>query len=256
MEVLVTGGTGTLGRHVVTMLRQSGHRARILSRHPRGHVDAVEGDLKTGAGLEKAVARMDAIVHAATGARESFRSRSDVRATRRLLEAARRANIKHVVYPSIVGIDASSYPYHVTKLKAEAVIRAHDIPWSILRATQFHDLIDIVLRGFSRMPGVVALPFAWQFQPVDAGEVARRVVEVVLGEPTNHIEDFAGPEIADLETLAQKWLAARNDHRRLVNLPMPFRFSKRWASGILTAPERKEGKVTFDEYLADRYAMS
>ena len=69
MNVLVTGGTGTLGRHVVMALRQSGHRARILSREPRGLVDAVQGDLRTGEGLEKAVAGMDAIVHAATGAR-------------------------------------------------------------------------------------------------------------------------------------------------------------------------------------------
>jgi uncharacterized protein YbjT (DUF2867 family) len=256
MNVLITGGTGTLGRHVVTLLRQSGHRARIFSRHPRGHVDAVEGDLRTGAGLDKAVAGMDAIVHAATGARESFRSRSDVQATRRLLEAARRANIKHLVYPSIVGIDASSYAYHVTKLKAEAVIRAHEIPWSILRATQFHDLIDVALRGFSRMPGLVALPYAWRFQPVDALEVAQRVVDVVLREPTNQIEDFAGPEIADLKTFAEKWLAARKEHRLLLNLPMPFRFSKQWAAGNLTAPEGKKGKVTFEEFLADRYAMS
>jgi uncharacterized protein YbjT (DUF2867 family) len=256
VNVLVTGGTGTLGRHVVTLLRQSGHRARIFSRHTRGHVDAVEGDLKSGAGLEKALEGMDAIVHAATGARESLSSRSDVQATRHLLDAAVGANIKHLVYPSIVGIDASSYPYHVTKLKAEAVIRAAEIRWSILRATQFHDLIDVVLRGFSRMPGVIALPFAWKFQPVEAAEVAQRVVEVVALEPTSNIEDFAGPEIADLKTLAEKWLAARRDNRMLVNLPMPFRFSRQWARGKLTAPDHREGKATFDEYLADRYGMS
>src|SRR5579872_2886052 len=60
LNVLVTGGTGGLGRQVVMALRQSGHRARILSRHPKGHVDTVEGDLATGAGLKKAVAGMDA----------------------------------------------------------------------------------------------------------------------------------------------------------------------------------------------------
>src|SRR5256885_17209705 len=104
MNVLVTGGTGTLGRHVVMLLRQSGHRARIFSREPRGHVDAVQGDLKTGAGLSKAVAGMDAIVHAATEARQSVASRAaDVSGTRRLLNAARDARIKHFVYGSIIG---------------------------------------------------------------------------------------------------------------------------------------------------------
>src|SRR5260370_17125964 len=105
MNVLVTGGTGTLGRHVVTLLRQSGHRARILSRQPRGHVDAVQGDLKTGAGLAKAVAGMDAIVHAATGARQSLTSRTtDVKGTRRLLTFATYAPVQHIVFISILRI--------------------------------------------------------------------------------------------------------------------------------------------------------
>jgi uncharacterized protein YbjT (DUF2867 family) len=254
MNVLVTGGTGTLGRHVVALLRQSGHRARIFSRHPRGHVDAVEGDLRTGAALEKSLAGMDAVVHSATGARDSLRSRSDIRATSRLLDAAHRANIKHFVYPSIVGVDASSYPYHVTKLRTEALIRAGDVPWSILRATQFHDLIDILVRRFARTPFVVALPFAWRFQPVDAREVATRVVEILVAGPTRQVEDYGGPEVRDLRSLAEAWQAARKDSRRLVDLRMPFAFSRSWAEGVLTTPEHKQGRITFDEFLADRYA--
>src|SRR3989440_12425408 len=86
MNVLVTGGTGTLGRDVVMLLRQSGHRARILSRQPRGHVDAVQGDLKTGAGLTKALAGMEAVVHAASATRAPLAARAtDVRGTQRLL---------------------------------------------------------------------------------------------------------------------------------------------------------------------------
>src|SRR5437588_13089302 len=103
MNVLVTGGTGTLGRDVVMLLRQSGHRARILSRQPRGHVDALQGDLRSGAGLDKAVAGMDAIIHAATGARESLTSRAtDVGGTRRLIESARRAGIEHLAHIALV----------------------------------------------------------------------------------------------------------------------------------------------------------
>src|SRR3989454_4534178 len=105
MNVLVTGGTGTLGRDVVMLLRQSGHRARILSREPRGHVDAVQGDLKTGAGLPKALAGMDAIVHAASATRDPMALRAtDVRGTRRLLEVARGAHIRHIVYILVVCI--------------------------------------------------------------------------------------------------------------------------------------------------------
>src|SRR2546423_14992379 len=94
MNVLVTGGTGTLGRDVVMLLRQSGHRARILSRNPRGHVDAVQGDVKTGAGLTRALAGMDAIVHAASATREPMALRATaVRGTTRVAPPARHANI-------------------------------------------------------------------------------------------------------------------------------------------------------------------
>src|SRR6266705_5805849 len=99
MNVLVTGGTGTLGRDVVMLLRQSGHRARILSRQPRGHVDAVQGDLRTGAGIAQALADMEVVVHAASATRSPTALRAvDVEGTRRLLTAARDAGIRHFVY--------------------------------------------------------------------------------------------------------------------------------------------------------------
>jgi uncharacterized protein YbjT (DUF2867 family) len=257
VNVLVTGGTGTLGRHVVMALRQSGHRARILSREPRGHVDAVQGDLRTGEGLENAAAGMDAIVHAATGARKSLASRAtDVRGTRRLLDICRENNIKHFVYISIVGMDGVAFPYYGSKLRAEAMVKEEATPWSILRATQFHDLMETFLSGFSRLPGVTMIPFDWQFQPVHAREVALRVVDVVLGEPAGILPDFGGPEVRDFKAMARSWLIARKEDRRLVNLRLPFKFSKQFASGRLTCPDHKDGKISFEHYLAERYPLS
>ncbi|HET7420196.1 MAG TPA: NAD(P)H-binding protein [Candidatus Dormibacteraeota bacterium] len=254
MNVLVTGGTGTLGRHVVALLRQSGHRARIFCRHPRGHVDAVQGDLKTGAGLERALQGMDAIVHAATGARDSLSSRAtDVDGTRRLLDGARKAHIKHIVYPSIVGMEGIGYPYYRTKLRAEALIKDGGVPWSILRATQFHELMEVFLGIFSRVPGVTMIPFEWQFQPVGSGEVARRIVDAVLEEPRQTLPDFGGPEIRNFKSLAESWLGARDERRRLVNLKLPMKFSRQWSEGKLLAPDHRDGKITFEQYLAERY---
>jgi uncharacterized protein YbjT (DUF2867 family) len=256
VNVLVTGGTGTLGRHVVMRLRQQGHRARIFSRHPRGHVDAVEGDLTTGRNLDRAMSGMDAVVHAATGARQSLRSRGDVEGTKRLIKSAAQAKIKHLVYISIVGIDGVAYPYYRTKLAAEAIVKQGEVPWSILRATQFHDLMEIFLRIYSRLPGTTAIPFAWKFQPVDAREVAAKLVDVVLGEPVGSLEDFGGPEICDFKSIAGLWLTARKESRKLVNLPMPFKFSRQWAQGVLTTPEHRSGKITFAQYLAETYPLS
>jgi uncharacterized protein YbjT (DUF2867 family) len=255
VNVLVTGGTGTLGRHVVTLLRQSGHRARIFSRNTRGHVDAVQGDLKTGAALDKAMTGMDAIVHTATGARESLRSRSDVKGTRRLVEMARDKGIKHFVYVSIVGMEGVAYPYYGTKLLVEGIVKEDLVPWSILRATQFHELMETFLGAFSRVPGVTMIPFGWQFQPVHPREVATRLVEVTLQEPQGLLPDFGGPEVRDFKSIAESWLKARSERRRLVNLKLPFRFSRQFADGRLLSPDHKDGKITFEEYLADKYPM-
>ncbi|HEV3163619.1 MAG TPA: NAD(P)-dependent oxidoreductase, partial [Isosphaeraceae bacterium] len=111
MNVLVTGGTGALGRHVVKRLLDTGHRARILSRRPaEGEPTArgawVQGDLVTGAGLELAVKDIDVIVHAASDALSPRKYQAtDVLGTRRLLAMAREAGVRHVVYVSIVGME-------------------------------------------------------------------------------------------------------------------------------------------------------
>jgi uncharacterized protein YbjT (DUF2867 family) len=252
MNVLVTGGTGRLGRHVVTLLRNKGHRARILSRSPRGHEDAVQGDLSTGAGLVKAVAGMDAIIHAATQF-TNVRA-TDVVGTRRLLAMGREAGVKHVVYVSIVGMEGVQYPYYKAKLAAEAVVKENIVPWSILRATQFHTLMETFLAVFTKPPLIAPVPFAWQFQPVDPREVAARLVDVVTHDPAGVVPDFGGPEVRDFKSLAASWLKARKSRKRLVNLPMPMiRFSRQFAEGHLLTPDHKDGKITFEQYLMEKY---
>lgn len=254
MNVLVTGGTGTLGRQLVMQLRQAGHRARILTRHPGGHVDAVEGDLVTGQGLLKAVSGMDAIVHAASAPRDRFKRRAtDVRGTRRLLGMAREARVGHLVYVSIVGIDGVAVPYYRTKLAAEAVVREGIVPWSILRATQFHPLMEAFLGRFCRVPGIAAIPTGWQFQPVDPRDVAKRLVEVVTHEPAGLLPDFGGPEVRDFKSIALSWLGARKEARRLIDLRLPFKYSRQFAEGRLLCPEHKDGTITFEQYLDERY---
>src|SRR6202521_6170232 len=178
MNILVTGGTGALGRDLVKRLLDSGHRVRILSRRPATGDDWVQGDLVTGAGLEAAVMGIDAIVHAASATVQPQKLHAtDVLGTRRLLAMAREAGVRHAVYVSIVGIPGVSYPYCKGKRAPEAVIREDIVPWSILRATQFHPFMEFVLGTLSMLPRLAMVPFKWQFQPVDAQEVATRLVE-------------------------------------------------------------------------------
>jgi uncharacterized protein YbjT (DUF2867 family) len=255
MNILVTGGTGTLGREVVKTLRESGHRARVLSRKPGEGEDWVQGDLTGVAGLDRAVIGVDAVVHAATAAVRPLSLRAtDVVGTRRLLGLAREAGVKHVVYVSIVGIDGVSYPYYRYKLAAEAIVRENIVPWSILRATQFHSLMEAFLSAFTRVPGLALVPYRWQFQPIDPRDVAKRLADVVTSTPGGMLQDFGGPEVRDFKSLAQSWLAARKSGKRLVDFPLPFQFSRQFSEGRLLCPDHRDGTTTFEQYLKRRYA--
>jgi len=254
MHVLVTGGTGALGREVVRRLIDEGHRARVLSRKKAEGDDWVQGDLVTGAGLELAVKDVDAIIHAASDAISPRKYQAtDVLGTRRLLAMAREARVRHAVYISIVGMEGVEYPYYKSKLAAEAVMRENIVPWSILRATQFHTLIDFFVDGMSRLPRIALVPFNWRFQPVDTTEVAARLVDVATGKPAGMLPDFGGPEPRDFKSLAVSWLAVRKPDWRLVNLPMPFKFSRQFSAGAVLTPEHRDGTITFEQYLARRY---
>ncbi len=254
MNILVTGGTGVLGREVVDRLRASGHRARVLSRKPGTAGDWAQGDIATGAGLNEALIGIDAVVHAATAGVNPLGWRAtDVVGTRRVLAMARAAGVRHAVYVSIVGMEGVSYPYYKYKLEAEAVVRENIVPWTILRATQFHSLMETFLSAFSGLPGVATVPGTWQFQPIDPGDVAERLVAVVGDEPAGLLPDFGGPEVRDLRSLAVPWLAARNSRKRLVNLRLPFKFSRQFTEGRLLCPDHKDGATTFEQYLAKRY---
>lgn len=150
-QVLVTGGTGTLGRAVVARLVAHHHRVRLL-RHrassavPPG-VEVCSGDLADGTGLAEAVAGMDAIIHCASNSRED-RHQTDIEGTRALVQAASAHGRPHLVSISIVGIDRSTYAYYQAKYQAEQIIERAHIPWTILRTTQFHDLVLRLLRSF------------------------------------------------------------------------------------------------------------
>jgi uncharacterized protein YbjT (DUF2867 family) len=189
--ILVTGGTGTLGKLVVPRLREAGAKVRVLSRQARdGHgvdndVEYVRGDLDTGAGIEAAVAGAEVIVHCA-GAQKG-----DGDKTRTLVRAASRAGQPHLVNISVVGadrvpqdsgLDRAMFGYFGSKLDAEQAVTGSGLPWTTLRATQFHELWLTVGRALAKLP-VIPVATGTRFQPVDAGEVADRLVELALGSP-------------------------------------------------------------------------
>lgn len=250
--ILVTGGTGTLGRALVPLLTTAGHRVRVLSRRPRPASTEpggwATGDLRRGEGIPAAVAGADVIVHCATG-------RGDVAAARNLISAARSAGGPHLVYISIAGIDRVPFAYYKSKLATEQLIIGSGLPWTVLRATQFHDLILRLFTAQARLP-ILLLPAGFRFQPVDAGEVAARLAELSAAQPAGRVPDLGGPEVRTLTSLAGSYLRAAGRHQRLLPVPLPGAAAAAFRRGGHLAPEHAAGQVTFEEFLARRLGGS
>jgi uncharacterized protein YbjT (DUF2867 family) len=258
--ILVTGGTGDLGSKLVERFDSVGHAVRVLSRRPRPNnvaqgpspeTEWAEGDMETGAGLGEAVADVDIVVHAATGG--GTRAKADVPGTRNLLAACKEAGTPHLFYISIVGIERIPLGYYKVKLECERLIEESGVPWSNLRATQFHQLIDGFLRMFSRVPFVLPAPKAFKFQPIDTGEVADRMVADVAKGPVGRLPDLGGPEVLIFGDLAKAWLRARGKRRPIVNVPVMGGVARGFKAGYNCTPEHAEGHVTWEEWLARRY---
>lgn len=244
-SILVTGGTGTLGSAVSTRLRERGHEVRVLSRHSPPY--AV--DLRDGIGLDTAVEGVDAIVHCASTPRGG-----DDKAAALLLDAARRAGVPHLLYISIVGVDRLPLGYYGMKHQVERMIEeagASGPGWTILRTTQFHDLVFRLVAGAARLP-VLPLPAGVSIQPIDTGEVAGRLAELATGAPAGRVADMGGPEIRPLSDLARAYLRARGRRRPVLPVRLAGKAYAGYRSGAHLTPGHAVGKVTFEQFLERR----
>jgi uncharacterized protein YbjT (DUF2867 family) len=255
--ILLTGGTGTLGRLVAPRLRDAGANVRVLSRRSHESGDGVEfmtGDLATGTGIEAAVTGVGTIVHCAGSAK------GDEDKTRNLVRAASRVGVRHLVYISVVGaeripvvgrVDRAMFGYFASKLAAERVVAESGLPWTTLRATQFHDLVLMVSRQLAKLP-VIPVPTGFRFQPVDAGEVASRLVELSLGKPSGLVPDIAGPRVYEVTELLRSYLQATHRHRPIVPVRLPGEAARAVRAGANLAPERADGHRTWEDFLTER----
>ena len=246
-EVLVTGATGTLGRKVVGAATAAGHHVRAMSR--RSHVGYTgvhwfQGDLLAGTGVEAAVDGVEVVVHCATQGTGD----KDVTSTENLVTAARKAGIAHIVYVSIVGIDRIPLPYYKTKLRTEGALGASGVGHTVLRATQFHDLIKMSC-SVQRYSPLLCTLRGVRFQPIDTGDVTARLVELIDREPAGRVPDIGGPAVHTHAELARMYLASRRGRRPVVEVPVPGRIVAGYREGANLAPDNPFGTVGFAEYL-------
>jgi uncharacterized protein YbjT (DUF2867 family) len=247
--ILVTGGTGRLGRQVVARLVEAGCAVRVLARHRREtptQVTFFTGDLRRGTGVDLAVRGVGAIIHCATS------TKGDADATGNLVRAATRTGSPHLVHPSIVGIDLlASWGYPKAKLQAERIVQDSGLPWTILRITQFYDYCFENSRKLLRFPLVAPVPAGFRVQPVDPEEVTARLVEIALGKPDGRAPDMAGPHVWSWVDLFRSYLTASHHHRWVVPVWIPGSKAVR-AGALLPSPGYTAGTRTWEQFLTAR----
>ena len=208
--------------------------------------------LASGEGLYEALQDVDTVIHAAST--PAAAKKIDTGGARRLLEIGKESGLAHFLYISIVGVDKHPFPYYQAKYETEKLIQAQEVPWTILRATQFHTFLgDMLLPAAFRLP-LVFLPTDIPFQLIDEGEVAQRMLELVQSGPSGRAADIGGPEILSWRELAESWMAAQGMQRKIRHLSIPGKAAQAFRDGVHTTPDNKYGKITWQQWLDARFA--
>jgi uncharacterized protein YbjT (DUF2867 family) len=247
-EVLVTGATGTLGHRVVCEATEAGHKVRALSRKPRVGYTGVhwaQGDLLSGEGIDAALDGIDTVIHCAT---QGTRNKDVVSATN-LISAARRAGTENIIYVSIVGIDRIALSYYKTKLRVEEALSASGLGHTIIRVTQFHDLIETTFSAQRLSPALFAVKGV-RFQPIDTRDVATHLVPLIDNGPGGRLDDIGGPAVLGHDELGRMYLTARGSRRRVLSWPLPGGIVAGFVSGANLVPANPVGTIGFSQYLS------
>lgn len=247
MRLAVAGGTGVVGQHVVAVAQAAGHEVVILSRR-------TGTDLLSGVGLAAALDGSHALIDVANtptlnrGKAVSFFEVT----TGNMLAAEREAGVGQHVALSIVGIDRVSSGYYEGKRRQEALVEAGDVPWSILRATQFHEFPGQLL---ARLKGPIVLAPRMRSATVAAREVAEHLVDLATGAPRGRAPDLSGPEVHEMPDLMRQVLASQGRRKPMIRVRLPGAAGRAMATGgLLPVEPGSVGKQTFAEWLENAHS--
>lgn len=244
MRIAVAGATGRIGRLTTAALEAAGHQAVPLSR--RAGVDAY-----TGSGLADAMAGADAVIDVTNNPSQDVTEIVDFfgTVTKNLLAAGEKAGVRHHVLLSIVGLDHNSRaPHYAGKREQERLVASGPVPWSIVRATQFHDFAAMVA-GWAEKDGTATIA-PLLVQPIAQDDVAAILADVAVGAPLGYKLDIAGPETQDLVDMARRTFAVRGKDIKLVPT-WRGNFGTDMAGEILLPGDgARLGTITFEDWLA------
>ncbi len=240
--IAIAGGTGWVGRRVVESVRRLGAEPVVIARS--------QGvDLTTGSGLDQVLDGVDAVIDVTNIVTQNRRRATTFfeTSTGHLLEAEKRHGVTHHVLLSIVGIDRVGLGYYQAKLAQEELVRQGPVPWTILRATQFHEFAAQMLGD-----GPVAVVPSMLSQPVAARDVADELVRLATAPATGMAAELAGPREERVPDMARRLASARGRRPLVVTLPLPGATGRGMRKGaLLPTGSGPRGTQTFDQWLQE-----
>lgn len=237
--ILVTGGTGFVGGHLIRRLQQEGLPVRALARHPDRvqplkdlGVEVVPGDVSDKVSLEKAVEGIERVIHLVGIIQETpgvtFRG-VHVEGTRNVIEVARKAGVRHFFHQSALGTrPGAKSEYHRTKWEAEELVRQSDIPHTILRPSLIYgpgDKFTIRLSEMLRRAPVMPVIGSGKsrVQPIYIDDVVSCMVKVVIGDAfLNEIYEIGGPDQLTYKEVTTAIAETMGLKRPSVHVPLFF----------------------------------
>lgn len=246
MKIAVAGATGRVGRPTVDVLAEREHQVVPMSR-------ATGVDLVTGAGLDEALTGVSCLIDAASWPTPDQQEATDFfrTATRNLHAAGLRAAVERIVALSIIGTDRFTTGYGASKMVHEQEMLDGPIPVQILRASQFHEFVPLLVQ-WGTQDGVVRLQRT-RFQPVAARTVAEAAVDLAAAPAISNtpIPEVAGPQEEEMVDVGTRLVARRGDDLRVVGGSDPaFPDVDVYENGgLLPSPHAILAGPTFDEWL-------
>jgi uncharacterized protein YbjT (DUF2867 family) len=245
MKLTVMGASGLIGTNVVALLNEAGHQTVAASR--RSGVDVL-----TGEGLAEALSGADVLVDVTNS--PSFDDDPVLQffttATKNLVDRAKSAKVGHYVALSIVGCDGlPESGYMRAKVAQERIIVESGLPYTIVRATQFHEFADGITASL-RVADEVRAPDA-PIQPIAAAEVAAEVARAAQADPVNGVLNIGGPEKLRFADLANLVVAHSGDSTPVIVDPSATYFGTRVTeTSLVTGDDAALGLIRFADWLA------
>lgn len=258
-KIVITGGSGVLGSALAKKLQEQNldfltvSRSRSKTNHYSQTTKVLDlpwqyADLRTSEGLDEALTGRDTVFHLASIPKQTNNDHPEIKLMQNLLKASKNKGVRHLIYISIVGVDKIPLPYYRAKLEAEQILARSGVPYTILRATQFHPFLDAIMGLLLKWPVGLA-PKKFKVQPISIEAVVQELIHIGEMEPQHKVLNIGGPEVLNFGEVAKLWQEYHDTSKPVINIPIIGKLMKTVANGGLLCDEKSFDSITWETYL-------